>query len=116
MIPHILYNDPAEVITEIHSLALSNIDKEKNLKDFILKLQNINKYSFSNLNGELFLRYVLVCLSYSRLDIEIVNNPTFREKLNSNILEIMSSLMIQDHQLVAFSETLNNEIRSLLEQ
>jgi hypothetical protein len=115
MIPHMLNDDPMDVVTDIRALAASHIDKEIKLKEIIFNLPYIDKYPFSTLNGEEFLRYVFACLSYSMVNIEIVNIPPFRAQLNSNVSLVLSELSLQGHPIVSFSDTAEQALYAVLE-
>lgn len=115
MIPHILNDDPMDVVTDIRSLAISHLDKEVKLKEVIFNLPHIDKYPFSTLSGEGFLRYVFACLSYSKVNVEIANIPSFRARLNSNVSLVLSELSLQGHPIVSFSDTAEQELYAILE-
>lgn len=115
MVPHILLDDPTYTASTIKQLSADHLDAELKLRDYITSLPLTNKYSFSTLSSLDFMNYLFACLSYSKVDTELVNIPPFREKLVSGISKVLSELSLQDHSLVCFSEPIEKKIYEILD-
>lgn len=103
MIPNILTSNPDDVVSAIIKIAHEKSEKEEELRKVILDAPYIDKITFSKLEGQEFLFFVLACLAYSKIDTELRHIPAFEERLKSNTSAILSKLSISETMVIPLS-------------
>ena len=113
MFPNILSDEPSVAAKSIRFIAMSNLDKEIELKNIILSSKHIDRYPFSVLSGEEFMCYVIACLTWTKMDIGLVNAPQFKSRLNQNIKSVLKLLSLKDQSIVVLS-SLEEELCTII--
>lgn len=103
MIPDILTSNPDDIASIIIKIAHEKSEKEEELRKVILESPYIDKLTFSKLEGQEFLFFVLICLAYSKIDTELRHIPVFEERIKRNTSVILSKLSISETKVIPLS-------------
>lgn len=113
MFPNILSDEPSVTANSIRFIANRNIDKELELKNLILSAKHIDRYPFSSLSGEAFMCYLITCLTWTKIDVGLVNAPQFKSRLNHNLKSVLELLSLKDQSIVILS-SLEEELCAII--